>query len=295
MKALVDADVLLYEIGFSSQRVENGVVDPSSWEFCQELFDKKIDLIQDEVGGTEKPLLFLTNTPKINKLLNKRRAYNDELPKNYQENFRIEAAKTKDYKAGRKTEKPYHFYNLLNYILGAYNFHVNETGLEADDAMCIAQYAQVKQGLYDTTICSRDKDVRQCPGLHYSWESGRQAAIGPIMVDDLGYLTKTTTYETNGNIKAHKVFGVGQKFFYYQLLVGDGVDNIAGVKRRGPVFAFDLLNKAKSIKECYDLVQPVFRSVYGDKWKENFRELADLVWMTREVDDKGERIKWTHP
>ena len=162
----------LYEIGFSSEQKVDGEVVPNSWEFAQELLEKRINLILSEVEATEPPLLFLTNTKRINKLLNKQRKRENDTPKDYVENFRVAAAKEKEYKGGRKTDKPFHFYNLLSYILSNYPTHINEDGLEADDAMCIFQYSRWKQGLKDTIICSRDKDVRQCPGWHYSWEVG---------------------------------------------------------------------------------------------------------------------------
>lgn len=286
MKPLIDSDILLYEIGFSSQRVEDGVVEPSSWDFTQELLDSRINLITDEVQATEPPTLYLTNTRRINKILNKKRLYNEEPKKVFVDNFRIEAAKEKEYKGTRKPDKPFHFYNILNYILSAYDTCVDENGLEADDMMCVHQYSRWKDGHKDTIICSRDKDVRQCPGWHYSWEVGKQASIGPLEVDELGWLEKKSS---------KKIFGVGHKFFYYQLLVGDTVDNIGGVKGRGPIFAYNLLKDAQTERECYELVAEKYVQAHGDDWKEKFREQADLLWMIRELDKDGEKIKWKPP
>lgn len=291
MRPLLDGDVILYEVGFSSEKSElneegEKVLIPSSWDFCQELVDAKIRLICDEVGATEPPLLFLTNTRRINKVKNKERVRLEEPTKDYVENFRVEAAKEKDYKGGRSSTKPFHFYNLLHYLLANYDVHVNEQGLEADDAMVIEQYSRVKQGMFDTVICSRDKDVRMCPGWHYSWECGRQASIGPIMVDDLGYLELKDK---------KKVFGVGQKFFYYQLLVGDSVDNIGGIKGRGPAFAYALLHDAPTVRECYERVSEVYIRHWGDEWKDKFKEQAALLWMIRELDENGKKTKWRPP
>lgn len=286
---MIDSDVLLYEIGFSSEKTIDGKVEPASWDFCQDLFDTRVKDICEAVGAKEPPLLFLTNTNRINKLLNKKREYNEEEPKPFRDNFRYEVAKEKEYKSGRSPVKPFHFYNLLNYIMAEYDFHVNENGLEADDAMCIMQYADWKAGGRNTIICSRDKDVRQCPGFHYSWECGKQPEIGPIEVDEVGYL------QLKADKKPIKVFGVGDKFFYYQLLVGDAVDAIGGVKNRGPVFAYNLLNDATTSREMYELVAEVYVKTHGDSWKEKFREQADLLWMVRELDENGERVRWTPP
>lgn len=290
MKPLIDADVLLYEIGFSSQKDEkiNGevVTSPASWEFCQDLFDKKIELICDETKADEKPALFLTNTQKLNKNLNRRRALDGEPPKEFIDNFRYEIATEKEYKAGRSPVKPFHFDNLVNYILSEYKGVVNETGLEADDQMCIEQYAKWKQGDLSTIICSRDKDLRQCPGNHYSWECGKQASVGPITVDELGLLEERDK---------NKVFGTGYKFFCYQMLVGDNVDNIGGIQGRGPKFAYHLLKDADSVRKAYELVAEVYVKTHGDKWKKHFKEQANLLWMVREVDEKGGKVLWSPP
>jgi 5'-3' exonuclease len=161
--------------------------------------------------------------------------------------------------------------------------------------MCIMQYKSWQDG--DTIICSRDKDVRQCPGLHYSWEVAKQAAIGPIFVEPLGHLEKVGEGKTyaNGKPKPIKLFGTGHKFFYAQLLMGDKVDNIGGVVGRGPVFAYNLLHEARSERELYELVAELYVKTYGDDWKVRMKEQADLLWMVRELDEKGDKVLWMPP
>jgi hypothetical protein len=239
VKPLIDSDVLLYEIGFSSQTeettIEDGVivkkVVPQGWEFAKTLFDNRIELICKEVEATERPLLFLTNSYYISRLLNKSRKRAEEKVVEYVPNFRDSVAVTKEYKGGRKVEKPFHYKNLINHVIATYNYYVNEDGLEADDSMCAYQYDGWgdPDRQYKTIICSRDKDVRQCPGWHYSWECGKQPSIGPIMVDELGHLVDKNAGKFNpltGKKLPLKVFGTGHKFFYYQMLTGDTVDNV---------------------------------------------------------------------
>lgn len=290
MKPLIDSDILLYEIGFSSEKTEliNGEkkVVSASWDFCRDLLDKKIELICEEVGAKEAPSLFFTNTKRINKVCNKLRKLNGEPAKEFVDNFRVKVAEEKEYKANRSSVKPFHFNNIFLYALSNYNTVVQETGLEADDAMCIEQYSAVKTGKFNTIICSRDKDVRQCPGWHYSWECGAQASIGPIMVDELGFLERTDK---------KKVWGVGAKFFYYQLLVGDATDNIGGIRGKGTEFAFNLLKDSTTIRQTYELVAEVYVKTWGDLWKKKFREQADLLWMIRELDENGEKVRWMPP
>jgi len=295
MQPLVDSDILLYEIGFSSQKTEEGVVIPQSWDFVQELLENRIRVICTEVGATEPPLLFLTNTPRINKLLNKERKREEKPPVEYKDNFRNTIAVEKEYKAGRKPDKPFHFYNILAHILANYETRIHEGGLEADDYLCIEQYKRLASK--DTTICSRDKDVRQCPGFHYSWEVGTQASIGPIWVEPLGSLSVVNegAVDNKGKKKPLKIFGTGHKFFYYQLLTGDGVDNIGGVKGRGPAFAYPLLKDAKTERECYELVAEVYVKTHGDEWKTKMLEQAHLLHMVRELNEDGSSKLWMPP
>jgi hypothetical protein len=290
--ALIDSDILLYEIGYSSQKVENEIVEPASWDFAQDLLDKKIQLITEEAGA-EKPLLFLTNTHKINRLKNKDRKREEKPPKEYVPNFREEVAKEKVYKGGRKADKPFHFHNLLVYMLAAYDTAIHEDGLEADDYMCITQYKSWQDK--DTVICSRDKDVRQCPGLHYSWELSNQPAIGPFFVEPLGFLELQQKEDAKGKKKPPKLFGAGEKFFYAQLVMGDNVDNIGGLKGRGPAFAYNLLKDATSVQECYELVAEKYVQAWPEDWKTKMMEQAMLLYMVRELDEEGKPKLWRPP
>ena len=289
---LIDFDILCYEIGFSCQP-KTGLL---SWDRCEEMLDKKIALICDEVRATTPPKCYFTNTPRINFSLNKRRKYNDEPLVEYVDNFR-NAISTTGYKVGRILEKPFYFYSIIEYMLSKYDCVINEQGLEADDSICIEQYSRWKLGNHDTIICSRDKDLRQCPGNHYSWECGKQASIGPIFVNPMGELIHTNAgqVDAQGRKVKPKIFGTGHKFFYYQLLTGDVVDTIKGAKGYGPVHAFNLLKDLKTEAECFKAVSDVYKSLYGDNWKEWCKENANLIWMVRELNEDGSPKLWRPP
>ena len=294
MKALIDSDILFYEVGFAGQETKTSVEKingefykrtktiPRDWELVKSMFDNKIEQICKEVGATSPPLLFLTNTEYVNTLLNKKRKWQGDNIINFVPNFREVVATTKKYKGGRKEEKPFHYKNLISYVISNYDFKVAENGLEADDAMCIYQTKAMKDG-EPTIICSRDKDLRQCAGNHFSWECGKQFAIGPLKVEGLGWLEK----KDNG-----KIFGVGEKFFYYQLLTGDNVDNIVGVMGRGPSFAYKLLKDLNSEQECYEEVARVYVQAFGNGWSSKFEEMVDLLWIIKEEDEEGNPIRW---
>lgn len=296
MKPLIDCDVLLYEIGFSSQQVVDGEIEPNSWEFCQNLFDEKVKLICDEVGATEPPLLFLTSTPYITKMLNKSRKRNEEVVKDFVPNFRNDIAVTKEYKGGRKETKPYHFYNLINYITSQYEIYVDESGLEADDAMCIYQFSRLDDA--NTIICSRDKDLKQCPGWHFTWECGKQPSWGPKWINEIGFLENVNEGKINPKTNKPmplKVRGGGHLFFYYQMLTGDGVDNIPGAMGRGPALAYRVLHDITDERTAYELTAEKYVQVYGDVWEEKWNEMSGLLWMVRKLDEEGKPIPWKVP
>lgn len=248
--------------------------------------------------ATEPPLLFLTNTAYINKLINRKRIGEGKEPHPFVPVFRHALAKDKPYKAGRASVKPFHYKNLIAHILFEYPFYVNTHGLEADDAMCCFQ---THASPLSTIICSRDKDLRQCSGWYYSWECGKQLAIGPILVKGLGHVEIKNQKERE-KAKAEgmplptaKGFGYGTKWFYYQMICGDTVDNIGGLKNGGTVTAVALLDKCKSEWECYEVVRDRF-SKTGEGWEERMREAADLTYMIRDFDFETKEYKrWTPP
>jgi 5'-3' exonuclease len=137
-----------------------------------------------------------------------------------------------------------------------------------------------------TIICSRDKDLRQCPGWHFGWELGAQPQFGPEFVDELGYI--------NLSEDRKKVKGCGYKFFAAQMLIGDAVDNIPGLPNYGPVAAFDLINPCTSILECEQSIVRAYKQVYHipntSNWWDEFHEQAMLLWMVRGLDKEGKPI-----
>ena len=290
MKPLIDGDILLYEMGFSSQDKDG----PFTWEHCENIFNNRVDEILFDVGATSPPIFYLTNTPYLNSVLNKRRRFVDEPEVEYVPNFREAVSVTKEYKGGRKQDKPYHFYNLITYMMSEHEVHINEQGLEADDAICIELTSNP-----DAIACSRDKDLRQCPGMHYSWQCGAQTSIGPYLVEGLGTLERIVKPVKNAkgvweDKLTDKVFGTGAKLFYYQMLTGDPVDNIQGIKGIGPVNAVKLLADCATERELFDVVYGIYEEKYGEDCRTHFREMADLLWMIREIKD-GVPVKWKVP
>lgn len=262
MKPLIDADILVYEIGFATQRKgEDGAVNPSPVEEVNALIDSKIKDICAAVYATEPPTLYLTGVG----------------------NFRYDIAKRREYKGNRKNIKPFHYKYIRAYMIAAWGAEVVD-GMEADDALAIAQTARLPYK--DTIICSRDKDVRMVPGYHYGWEAGKQGSWGPAWVDSLG------TLELKG---PKKLTGTGEKFFYSQLLTGDSTDTYDGLPGMGPIGAFNLLENLNTPREMYLAVLEAYKKKFGEGAEEAVEEQAHLAYMIREVDESGRIRHWTVP
>lgn len=261
MRPLIDADILCYEIGFAAETGWKQDTTPP-FDYVENLLVERIDMICREAGGDQPPTLFLTGKT----------------------NFRNEIAKLRPYK-NRAGLKPFHYYNIKAYIQGMYDFRMVE-GLEADDLMSIEQTrCNAESYHHRTIICSRDKDLRQVPGLHYGWECHKQPSFGPHLVDEFGKI------EHIGNT----IKGYGGLFFYAQCLIGDGVDTVPGIPRIGPVKAMKILENVKTLDEAFKAVLEAYRGVYGDDAEAQLLEQGRLLWMVRELNEDGSPKMWEFP
>lgn len=161
-------------------------------------------------------------------------------------NFRNEIAVTAPYKGNRKSAKPKHYQLLRDYMESAWSFTMIEDQ-EADDAIGIAAY-EMEVGEY--CICSIDKDLDMLRGDHYNF-----------VKDERYFITEEE----------------GIKNFYKQLLMGDRVDNIVGIKGIGTVKAERLLKECKNEKEMYLAILEAYK---GDD--KRVLENGQLLWIRRE-------------
>lgn len=264
MQCLIDADVLVYEVGFAAEAGWQQAGFPP-FDYVAELLDNRIANIvaiagnADERGELSSPILYITGKG----------------------NFRYEIAKRTPYKE-RVGNKPWHYKNLKAYMKAKYNV-IESDGLEADDLMAIEQS---KRPL-ETIICTRDKDLRQVPGWHYGWELGNQPQFGPMLVDAVGSIKLSADRK--------KISGYGETFFYSQCLTGDRVDSIPGMDGCGPVKAFEILDGAETLDECFKRVLEAYRGLYEDRAEEELLEQGRLLWMTRELTPEGKPVLWSLP
>lgn len=161
-------------------------------------------------------------------------------------NFRNEIAVTAPYKGNRKSAKPKHYQLLRDYMESAWSFTMIEDQ-EADDAIGIAAY-EMEVGEY--CICSIDKDLDMLRGDHYNF-----------VKDERYFITEEE----------------GIKNFYKQLLMGDRVDNIIGIKGIGTVKAERLLKECKNENEMYLAILEAYEG-NAERVLENGR----LLWIRRQ-------------
>lgn len=277
MKPLIDGDIIVYEAASAAEAAwMSGGIAP--FDYVEGLLESTVMSICAAVKATSD-LIFFLSTDK---------------------NFRNDIAVTKPYKGNRKHEsRPFHYENIRAYIPARWETIICD-GYEADDGMAMFQVNAIRQGM-DTIICSRDKDMRQVPGWHYTWARAGQVESGPDWVDGLGHLSLSSrkVVPTNPDKKPYTVYkcrGDGIKWFYAQCLVGDATDNIPGLSGCGDLKAYELLNECESELDCHKVVLDAYNIVWGvDKGLEKMKEQAQLVWLVRGLHEDGSLIMWDHP
>ena len=169
-------------------------------------------------------------------------------------NFRESIAVTVPYKGQRVSEKPVHLQALRCHLVTSWGFTVVQ-GIEADDAVGIAAYAVPAD---ETIMVHIDKDLNQFRGWHYNYKKKEKYYV--------------TEFE-------------GLHSFYTQILTGDRIDNIVGLKGIGPVKAKRILEECTNENELY---QAVLKAYEGDQ--QRVLENGQLLWLQRSPNQV-----WTPP
>lgn len=271
MKALIDADILQYEIAFAAEtRWKHIQIDagrepdgsPPPYGLIPEMVDLRIAAILEASGAEGEPIFFFTG----------------------EKNFRFDIAFTQPYKE-RPDAKPFHYRSVKTYIVDKYRCYELE-GLEADDLIGI--WMTSYPGKY--ICCSRDKDLRQIPGWHFGWELHKQPQFGPMEIDEFGFLDLRVK---NDKAKSKYLVGGGDKFFFSQMLTGDSVDCIPGCSGIGVVSAYKMLEGCQTSKDCFEAVWEEYRRRFGLYAPETLLEQGRLLRMVRELDSERKPILWT--
>ena len=169
-------------------------------------------------------------------------------------NFRESIAVTAPYKGQRISEKPVHLQALRDHLVSSWGFEV-VNGIEADDAVGIAAYAVAED---ESIMVHIDKDLNQFRGWHYNYRKKEKYYVSEFE---------------------------GLHSFYTQILTGDRIDNIIGLKGIGPVKAKRILEECTNEKELYEAVLKAYE---GDQ--QRVLENAQLLWLQRSLNQT-----WTPP
>lgn len=309
MIAHIDLDVCLYTAGFAAQSKQytayldgcavadfhikkgsailgNGKVlsEHKSRKDLNEWLDNEFDEVEEIIVPEPEAAAIHGFRSMVERITEDCKAEACHLYLTGTDNFREQIATIAKYKGNRDDmDKPYHYETLRNYAIHQLGAEVVD-GMEADDAMAIAQHADPN----NTIICTIDKDLLQVVGQKYLWNKKNK---------DTGDTSNCFVY-----IDAAE----GMRNFYTQLLTGDATDNIkglSGTKQKqgiGPVKAKRLLAECSTSEEYYNACLEQYVEKYGDgdvdykHWNgEHYSgtsetimlENAKLLWMQRYEHD----------
>ena len=184
--------------------------------------------------------------------------------KNFRKDF---PAKWVEYKGGRSSIRPTVFNALREWVVSMYKDKcIISDNEETDDVVVRAGYA-------GNVVACQDKDIpANCVGYLYNYDT-----------DEWWYNTDDERWYN----------------FCTQMLIGDSIDKIPGVKALsnevkerycikgngvGPVAAEKLLNGCNTEKQAWQRVIEAYSSspIDTEQWKERMQENAFFLWMCRE-------------
>ena len=186
--------------------------------------------------------------------------YEGYLSLDSESNFRNAIAVTAPYKGNRTAAKPHHYDLIRDRLLTYWEFH-GIIGQEADDSLAQEQTEQGDK----TVIVSIDKDMLQVPGWHYNF--------------------------VNRTMQKVETFTDGFKWFCIQMLMGDKVDNIIGLKQVGIKRATEALEGDYLMNSMLKSVAAQYKK-HGDTELKHFKENAKLLWLRRRKDYGEEYIDY---
>lgn len=239
---LLDADYLSYMVAAISQHKDKPDLDGCEYVCIDETSDTWVWVEPDKLVGW-----------KLDRELNKIRDLFRSEDLNIfltpsEGNFRDTLAVSRPYKGKRTGARP-HYYHRIREMMMERGAMMCE-GQEADDQVCIEQMFCMSVGR-QSVIVSQDKDLQCMFGWNYVPRTGELKFITPE------------------EAKHH---------FYTQLITGDTVDNIAGIKGRGKGWAEKVM-----ADEGYDSV--VYEE-YMRKHDYNYMiEQGNLLHMRRQPGD----------
>lgn len=220
MLCLIDGDYILYRGGFAAQRDRHTVTDADGNEVLSCTTKGELDAFfrdneraeynVDSNTELDTLAIAISNVKNmLEKIFKETDADEYEVYLTGKGNFREDIATILPYKGNRDPKaKPYYYDELKNYLIKKHGAVVIN-GMEADDALAIAQYEDYekvkgRKNKCGTIICTVDKDLDIVPGWHCDFIKCIKYWVEPID---------------------------GLYNFYTQLLTGDSTDNIQGLEQ----------------------------------------------------------------
>lgn len=243
---LIDSDILVYRCGFAADsQVKKNVLEESGGmpdEDLQEILNET-DYVNFALGNVKTVMVDLLD----------RFGVKDDSYKAYLTgtgNYRESLATILPYKGNRdELHKPKYYNEIKQYLRDVWGAEL-VNGREADDALGCVQWNNKNRS---TCIVSIDKDLDMIPGYHYNWV--KQEFYDQSLED-------------------------ANKFLFYQMLIGDRVDNIPGIDGIGKVRA-DKLLRGLVLEDARRAVQSCYKEQYSDKWEQAYYEVGNLLWIQR--------------
>lgn len=239
MICLLDGDLIAYRCAASCEK--QGVVTEDYGVAQARANDLMVKMMQ--ANGSDEAVVFLSGDNNFRKQINP------------------------EYKANRKdTKRPEYLEPLKTWLTEQWNATTVE-GLEADDLLAM----ELTKDPDNRILCSLDKDLRQVPGWHYSWEISGTSVNGKQWVRPA---EKLLVSPKDGLFN-----------FYWQMIMGDASDNVFGfdgkARQKVPQFLehwyLDMIQMDE--QELFAFV----REKYNDD--ERFLMNGSCLWILRYPED----------
>lgn len=258
MRVVVDADGLVYLVGFASQSSDYRVTVLDGADAVKEIIivsgldnvraleaeledgeTMEVDhLVTEEplehaLGSAKRTLLSIEHALRVDHGLSFDRM---DLFLTGKTNYRDQYARIRPYKGNReKVSRPVHYEAIRAYLMNRWGASVVE-GEEADDAVAMLAHAH---GYDPDRICivSPDKDLKTVPGRLYNFRRrGKRDAMRVL---------------TEGEARMN---------FYRQMLTGDPTDNVLGCYKTGAKTAAQIVSGSQTEVESAQAVLNEFRA-----------------------------------
>lgn len=260
---LIDGDIIVYRCGFAAEKAQYHLWDKNgvflgTFQYKREMNEFVKSLEEGWTFEKEIKVDNLANTLHsvkitVDSIIERCQAGYVRVFLTGSGNFREKVATTQTYKGTRPDAKPKWYDEIKRYLRSGYGA-VTAEGIEADDLMGI----EARKNTEKNVIASLDKDLDVVPGWHYNW-----------VKDELYWVDEISALRN----------------FWSQMITGDTIDNIAGIRGKGEKYAEKLLGEVDDPKKMEQLVYQEYQKAFGDNADHRFEENKQLLWILQDEQD----------